>query len=428
MDLLKIKHLPLTIVIGFNLFTLFIFYTAPVRWASDNLLLFFIFAITCQLMIILGFNRGYNKSQKINVSNAGFHTFSNSRINFVFYFYAFTFLIKYAYLLKFGIFEVSGMFNFLLIGFVDPKLGYFLATDVSRPHTISWSIFFLISIINQAYFLIGFLKWNELNKIKKGVFLLFLLIEIFYWLGRGTNFGIISLITTFAFAYLFKLKWEKFNLGKVLRFYFLILIFLAGSIYVFSYNLNKRANDTKLDFQDFNIGLSTVNERSKVFEILPEAFHQTYLFVVFYLGQGYLHTSMAFDLPFIPTYFLGNNPAIIDFSDVIGIDTNKDTYVYRLKDKGVDPTVNWHSSYTWYASDVTFYGVPFVMLFLGYILGSSWGWGRKSNDFLSQIVFIISANMILYIFANNNYLASVFYSFALILSLWFLTRVLRIRL
>lgn len=423
----KLKNIPLTLVIGFNLFTLFIFYTAPIKWASNNLLLFFIFSFLSLTMIIFGFNIGLKKANKLKTEGKVLFSFSHKRVNFIFLFYALTFLIKYAYLLKFNLLDIKGMFNVLLIGIGDPHLGYLLSISESRSATISWGVFFLISIINQLFFIVGFLKWKNLNWIKKIIFIVFILIEIFYWMGRGTNFGVINLISTLAFASILKLRTNKINIFHVLKFYFAILSLLIAGIYIFTYNMNRRANDNIMDSQNFNIGLSKVNESDVVFNFIPPPFHQSYLFVVSYFSQGYYHTSLAFDLPYKPTYFFGNNPSVIGFAEVFGFDFYENTYVYRLNEMGVDPQINWHSGYLWYASDVTFYGVPFLMLFIGYLYGLSWRLSIK-NDFLSKIVFIFISNMLLFLFANNTYLASIFYSFMFILPLWYLTRVLRIRL
>lgn len=427
MNIFRLKYIPLTIIIGFNLFTLLIFYTAPIRWVTNNLLLFFIFSLTCQLMIILGYKFGYRKSFRTKVIDAVLYSFSQKRLNFIFYFYSLTFLIKYAYLLKFSVFDIGGMFNFLSIGVADPRLGYMLSIS-ERPATISWGVFFLISIINQIFFIAGYLKWGAMSRGQKSLFIFFLCVEVFFWMGRGTNFGIISLVTTLAFASIFKFQFEKLNFKKAIRLYSIILLLLIGSIYIFTYNMNNRRNNVKLDFQSFNLGLSKVNESDNIFKIIPSDLHVTYLYMVSYLTQGYYHTSLAFDLPFKSTYMLGNNPAIISLGDALNLDLWKDTYMYRLKDFGVDPLISWHSAYTWYASDVSFLGVPFIMFFLGYFLGFSWSLSLNKNDFLSKLVFIILANMLLYLFANNTYLASVFYSFMFILPLWFFTRVKRIKL
>ena len=144
--------------------------------------------------------------------------------------------------------------------------------------------------------------------------------------------------------------------------------------------------------------------------------------VVSYLGQGYYHASLALDLDFQPTFFLGSNPALIGLGDLFGVDVWNRTYMHRLQvERGVDELGKWHSAYTWYAGDVSFYGVPFTLLGLGYVFGFSWSRARK-GDFLSGIMFIMFGNMLLFLFANNTYLSSVFYSFMVLLPFWIVTR------
>jgi hypothetical protein len=429
MKFFSLKYIPLTIVIGFNLFTLFLFYTAPIHWVTNNLSFFLIFALSCQVMIILGYKTGFRKSKKTNISGRILNNFSYKKLNFIFIFYSLTFLIKYAYLLKFSLFDIKGMVNILGIGILNPKLGYALSLNETRHATISWSIYFLISIINQIFFIIGFVKWKEMNKVKKVVFIFFIFIDLFFWMGRGTNFGVISLISTLAFALIYKLKFIKFNFKNILRFYLIIVALLIGSIYTFSYNMVNRSGNAKLNLQDFNLGISKVNENASVFTILPQEFQPTYMYMVSYLAQGYYHTCLAFDLEFKPTFFLGNNPALISLAEkVFGVHIWESTYMYRLKEKGVDPVVNWHSAYLWYASDFSFFGVPIVLFFIGYLFGFSWALSLNNNDFLSKVIFTILGNMILYLFANNTYLSSVFYSFIFIFPIWYFTRVKRYKI
>lgn len=426
--ILNLKNIPITLVIGFNLFTLLVFYTAPIDWVTDNLFIFFIFAITCQIMIAFGYSLGYKKSLKRNVFSAPLQTFSRKRINFIFFFYIATFLIGYAYHLKFNVFNIKGMINYLMVGILDPHTGYRMALDENRPPTVSWSIYFLISIINQLFFIIGFIKWSQMNLLKKIFFIFFILIDLFFWMGRGTNFGVISMITTLAFASVFKLKFVGTDLKKTLKFFFIIALFLFGSIYIFSYNMTNRSGSDKINFQAFNLGPSKVNENAAIFTLIPKQLQTTYMFVVSYLTQGYYHTCLAFNLDFKPTFFLGSNPASISMGQAFNIDVWENTYMYRLGKEGVDPLVNWHSAYLWYANDISIPCVPILLFFIGYIFGFSWGLSLKSNDFLSKIIFIIVGNMLLYLFANNSYLSSIFYSFMFILPLWYLSRVLRIKL
>jgi hypothetical protein len=239
-------------------------------------------------------------------------------------------------------------------------------------------------------------------------------------MGRGTNFGTISIITTLILALVSSIKRNT----KIPLFRYLIVgtLFLAMGIFAFSLNMSRRSGAKIVNFEYFDIGLSKIDENSSTLKIIPTQFQETYLYVVDYLAQGYYHTSLAFDLDFKPTFFLGNNFTILSFAKLVGIDVWEETYVYRLREKGVDPLVNWHTAYLWFASDVSFFGVPILFLFLGFLFGYSWDLSLNHDDFLSKIIFVILGNIFLFLFANNTYLSSVFYSFFFILPYWLATR------
>jgi hypothetical protein len=156
--------------------------------------------------------------------------------------------------------------------------------------------------------------------------------------------------------------------------------------------------------------------------IIPRSLQPTYINVLWYLGGGSYHASFALDLDFKPTLFVGSNPSLIGLAAIFGIDVWNDTYMHRLQvARGIDELGVWHSAYTWYANDVSFAGVPFVLFGMAYLFGFSWGRSLQ-DDFLSKIVFVILGNTLLFLFANNTYLAAVFYSFMFVLPFWLFTR------
>lgn len=424
--MLSKENLPLNLIIGFNLITIFVFVTSPVEWVTDNLYLFYLLSGTCQFLTYVGYKRGFKMANRIKLKGVPFALNNKWSVNFIFRFYILTFLIKYAYLLKFKPYEIIEMVKFLGIGIADPKLGYLLSLDSSRISVVPWFIYFLISIVNQIFFIVGFLSWKGFSKLKKIIFLIFLVIEIFFWMGRGTNFGVIVLITTLILVLLINLKIKEIKLSFILKYFFITIVFFVLSISFFGNNMAKRSGNQSLNLEDFSLGYSIVNPNHISLQIIPENLHQTYMYVVSYMSQGYYHTCLAFDLDYQPTFFLTNNPGIISFSDIFGLNFYEDTYVYRLKSKGVDPDINWHSSYTWYASDFTFLGVPFVFFYLGYILGSCWNLGHYKGDFLSKILFVIIGNCLMFTFANNNYLSTVFYTLVILMPIWYFSRIKKI--
>jgi hypothetical protein len=48
------KHKPILGVVAFNLFTLFVFVTAPVGWKTPNVIGLCFFVLLCQALVVLG--------------------------------------------------------------------------------------------------------------------------------------------------------------------------------------------------------------------------------------------------------------------------------------------------------------------------------------------------------------------------------------
>jgi hypothetical protein len=412
---MKISGLPLYIIAGFNFFTLAMYIVSPYVFYRDGFLLSALFVFINIAALAFGYSRGERSGRRV-VSN---YTpprgpLPNKLFSYLSVFYGFTFLVKYAYLLKFQILDIEGMVQHLLIGVANPKLGYQLSVDETRQATVSWSLYFVTSILNGVYFIVGFLLWSKLSRILKSIFVVFLLVEIFYWVGRGTNFGIISLVVTFLLANVVESK-GKINVSLLVKYVSLF----AVSLISFSTIMYSRSEGAVEDFQVFSLPWSYVDESSFLFDIVPPGLHTSMLTVFFYLVQGYYNTSIAFDLDFIPSWFGGWNPSIQSLYFTFGVDVADNTYIQRLDAYEVDPRVNWHSSYTWFANDVSFYGVPFVMFFMGYLIGHSWVKAVvSSGDIASKLLFVLLSGSALFLFANNNFIGYHFYSFLFLFPYW----------
>lgn len=412
---MKISTLPIYIIAGFNFFTLAMYLISPYLFNGQGFFASVLFVFVSIVAMIFGYFRG-EYSGKRAVSRLT--QFKSLPLRTIFLclsvFYALTFLIKYAYLLKFQIFDVDGMIRHLLVGVENPKLGYLLSIDETRQATVSWSLYFFISIFNSLYFVLGFVLWGSLSRLQRVVFLLFLVLELFYWVGRGTNFGVVSLIFIFLFANVIKSK-GKFNVSHLVKY---ILLLVMGLI-SFSMVMYSRSGGAVDDFQVFALPLCDVDETSLLFDMMPERLHTSMLTVFSYLVQGYYNTAVAFELDFRFSWFGGWNPSIQSLYSAFGFDFADNTYIQRLDVFGIDPRVNWHSSYTWFANDVSFYGVPLVMYILGYIIGYSWVKAVVvESDIFSKLIFILLSVSALLNFANNNFIAYYFYSFIFILPYW----------
>lgn len=419
-------YIPLYIVIGFNLFTFLAFVTAPFDWSKGSPMLVAAYLLINYIFIILGYRYGIKRAEKRTLQNALVLS-DNSKfvITGVFVFYSLTFLIKYAYLLRFPVFDVSGMFSYLTIGFFDPQLGYHLSVYDTRPHTVSWLVFTIISIVNQVFFVFGFISWKRLKFSTKLLFSFFVLIEVYYWMGRGTGFGIITLLTTLVACIMAQLKLSRINLATAFMFF---LLFLVG-IGTFGYLKNQRAGGEEIAISNFNQNSAPVDVNHAVLKVVPKSMTQTYMHSVSYLTQGYYHLGLAMNYcSFSSTYFFGNNPASLNVATTFGNDLWKDTYMYKLyASQGIDDYGKWHSAYLWYANDVSFFGVPLVLFIISSFTSFAYSMVVRYNDLLSKVIFVILINMLLFLFANNSYLSFHFYSLTVLFIIWYFSRVKSLR-
>lgn len=415
---------PIAVILGFNLVTLVVFVTAPVTWVTDHVADLCFFVLCCQLMILLGYQLGQRVGSARQVDSR-LPFFRGGRLmNPLFIIYVLTFLVIYAYRMDFSPLDVGAMASRLIVGLQDPRWSYFgsLQHDPAGG-PVRWSVFFAVSIFNQLFFVAGFLSWRRLGLARKVVFALLASLELLYWVATATAFGVVVMVTTFGLSTLFSAGTGRRNLRTLATTALLLLCLLAGTIAFFSYNLYRRHGFREIDITQYDIVGMPVRGDALAMQVIPQPLHQAYIKVVLYMTQGYFHTCHAFDYEFRWTKFLGNNGALVALAERLGVDVWDDTYMHRLQREGIDEFAVWHTAYTWWAGDVSFYGVPVVMFCLGYAFGLSWALGIR-GDFLSRVVFVIVGNMLIFLFANNTYLASMFYAVMVFGPIWVLTRVL----
>jgi hypothetical protein len=414
---------PIAVVVGFNLFTLLVFLTAPVTWVTQHLTDLCLLVLCCQVAIFLGYHFGQRSGYARPLDHRMPFVRGRRLMNLLFAVYVLTFLLIYAYRMDFSPFDVRGMANRLILGLQDPRWSYFGSLQKSTTGgPVRWSVFFAVSIFNQLFFVAGFLYWRRFGRTRKLVFALLASLELLYWVATATAFGVVAMMTTLGLSSLFSLRTGPRNLRRSAINALLLLVLLAGSIAFFSYNLYRRNDFREIDITQFDIVGMPVYGDAPTLALVPQPLHQAYIKVVLYMGQGYYHACLALGHEFRWTKFLGSNGSLVALADRLGVDVWSDTYMHRLQRDGIDEYAVWHSAYTWWAGDVSFYGVPLLLFCLGYLFGFSWARGTQ-GDFLSQIFFVLFGNMLVYLFANNTYLGSVLYAMMLFGPIWLLTRV-----
>lgn len=422
---MRTESLILKVLLYFNIFTLVMYVITPFSINSGYHIINVFYITLNILMMAIGFRQGRLKTNNL-VPQSGVNV-STRIFNFVLFFYVCTFTIRYSYMLYLPPFDFNALINRISIGVADPYLG---RSFIHGERTIPWTIFFLTSIIDSVFFIYALICWNQLKKFSKVIIVLLLVFECLFSLGTGTNFGVIMLVACVFLAILMQIPYETLSKRKILKICLFGFIALTFVIYIFSYNMEGRSggNFENLSGGDYLALGSSVSIKTNAFiEALPYRLQVLLLFIFSYLTQGYMFLENIYELDFHWGGFFGNNPALQSLAqDFLFFNPEMNSYQMQMEKLGVDSYVNWHSCYLWLANDFTILFVPFVVYYIAKFASAALHMFRTSRDLSSGIVFVVFANMLLFMFANNNYLSSVFYSFMFIFPYWYFRKYRRI--
>lgn len=425
---MRLEKIVLYALIIFNLLTLFIYAYAPINSVADHHWKTVIYIFINILFFYIGYKSLLGRDYLVpKVENKILYNVSNQFVTFIFVFYLATFMIKYAYELNCPAFSVSALVSRIKLGLISAREGYFFEGSKSIP----WVLYMPICVINDLFFVLGLLIWRKLKKNYKILFVVLIIIDAVKWFGKGTNFGVVIMILTVIMTYLANYGSAQMNTKNIKKVSVYVMALFIIAIIAFGRNMQSRSGS---DFSSLYLDqIFDINYNSSIntffLSNLSDAAQALYIYVVNYLTNGYNGLECIFDCSFSPCMGFGNNATITGFGRILGFDVEPQSYLTQISDiHGWDQYVNWHSCYAWLANDVSIYGVPFVVYFIGKITCASLCLYRKYNDLLSGIVFVVFAVMVMFFFANNNYLASVFYPFMIIFPIWLVTRYFKLRI
>ena len=410
------------IILGFNIFTIILYLFPPIIKQHHNEVLVIIYLTSSILLIFLGFKFGrLHASNKMISPKKWFFYWSEKKMNILLFIYIITFLLKYSYNMGLSPFDINGMVSRLLIGIAEPNIGYALARNRGIS-PVPWSVYFIISVLIQFFFIIGFCAWRNLRYYQKVILIIFVLLELFFWMGTATAFGIICIITNILIVFLMiqKKRNSKRNIIVITFLFSIAIVF-------FSYNIIGRTGKGSADTALSTIEMqNSLNKEQSILKYLPESTWSTYYYIYSYTCQGYEHLGLAMNLEPTWTYFVGNNPHLMSLSNFLtGYDPMEDSYMKKLETNyRIDSYMVWHSQYLWWANDFSIIGALIVVFFISYFGAYSLYLYLKTGDFLSQVVSVVFLNLLLFLFANTTYLTYHFYSFMLIFPFWLFTRVI----
>lgn len=401
-------YLPLILVESYLITTLFIFYFGPIEFKIHNNLIFFALLFLYHGFFIFG----YLISAKIK-SKASLLA-KRKILNGFFYTSLCIGLIgilgSYRNLMLSTSFIPYEFFENLSRGLSDPGLVYTERmmnaesgiTSDSRLFNITsifFSFFKLLFIFEFVYF------WNQIGRNKKILSIVYSLLFVSSGISSGTN----SVI----FIFFIFLTTSILTVLYIRNYIYLRWIFILSSILFlipvasFGYIMSQRGGGFEYFSSTSPLGDITPPLVSPNLDnaSLIDFFYYSFVWIDYYLVQGYYGFSLILNLDHNWTFGFGNSAFLQrQLLMLSGIDVSELTFQHRVSPFW-DESAQWHSFYGQFANDLGLLGVVLFMFVLGFYFAKVWRSVIYENSFYGAALMPIFFLMFIFIPANNQIFA-----------------------
>jgi len=291
-------------------------------------------------------------------------------------------------------------------------------------------------MLNVLYILFAFSKflfifyfiwfWKVLSGSKRFISIAYCFFFITPGLSAGVNSVIFWFVLFLAFSIIIKLyKYDLVRLKKIV-FFLCLLLFIV--FYSFGNIMSQRGGgygyfELSSPKGDIKINIDDIDYTNFKDLSILNTMQYTFLWLDFYLAQGYYGFSLILEDDFNWTYGFGNSVFLQRQLNLItGIDVGPLTY-QRRNDAIWGENSMWHSFYGQFANDFSPLGLILLMFILGFLLSKVWMSYLFNNNFYAAALLPIFFIMIIFFPANNQvfgYIDSL--SYFLVVSIMYLLK------
>jgi hypothetical protein len=280
------------------------------------------------------------------------------------------------------------------------------------------ALLFFIGVFKYCLLPVFIYLWDRLSPVKKFVGAIFLLIPII----SGVTLSLSSInfhylfVMFICFLYLLvstkrELLPSVFKKRITLLIIFLLLFLFSfwqfysvksgASLYQVVVNNQKAASFDYMKMFKLKFKSDTdVNGAAHPKSILTDYSEK----ITVYLVQGYLGMSISLSEKFESSFGIGHSIFLQRvFDKHLGIHISDRSFQHKINDQWSE-NEQWHSAYSHFANDVSFPGVCFVMLLLGFYFSMVVSAAVVSNDFIAKLLLPLFGIMFFYFPANNQVL------------------------
>ncbi len=404
----------------------FVFYfIGPVKWNTQNVVLLIVLVVSYQIMFKFGYDFQIKKPTHPARNAVGEKHFWVKHfyfISIVSIFLNVLILIRITYL-----YGISSIFETMVLSITNPTSLYHANVSTNNSAlmfggTLLANINALASPITFAVIPVGLVVYRELSKSKRILFWISAITNVVLSISTGRSEGILRIAVFLMTWFLLRKNRTEKARGKgsqrviIIRVLGVVIVLIA---FLFLYSL--LMENRTLGSYGLPIGNNYIDYNNFLFKILPTSVVNLMVYLNIYLTQGYFGMSISISKIWQPTFFCGFSSWFRnEVEGVLNVDIKSRTFMAQATDYGWKYGTNWHTAYTWFACDVWWLGVLFIMFFMGRLLAAVY-----KDAYYNQSPLAIGLMSMMILFAiylpANNYLFSdsdTFISFFIFLVLW----------
>jgi len=402
------KYLPLFAIECYLILTLLIFYFGPVEFRIRNQALFVALIMLYHAAFICGYWVAVSVEKiELKISKRNFSS-------------------KYFYFaLFFGFVGVVGAYNNLMLsdslipynffpdlvkGASEPGLVYSermvnLSQGVTSDSRIFNIISFFFSFFKLLFIFLFVYHWSELDAVKKLISIIYSFLFVSSGIASGVNsvifiFFIFFIFSLFVVLYISEYRYIRRVVVTSALLFLLPVAFFGNIMYQRGGGFEYFAKTSPLN--DIDGPLQSIGDQ--YFSII-EFLYYSFVWLDYYLVQGYYGFSLILNLDHHWTYGFGNSAFLQrQFLLMTGVDVNPLTFQYRISPVW-DESAQWHSFYGQFANDFGLMGLVALMLALGYLLAKTWIFALYKKSFYAAALVPIYMLMFIFFPANNQVFA-----------------------
>jgi hypothetical protein len=418
---------PLIFIELYLILTLLIFVFGPVHYQVDNSLIFWFYILLYHASMVLGYTLAILPVGNINPPRIGLKVPTSFEVRVLILLAFIAFLIGHKNISMSDSLFPENFLSDIVSGVVASEVQYIL--KIERLQTYDGD-----KLLNFLNFFIAFSKivlipiliffWDRFTVIDKILALIVSFLPVLSGVSTGTNkplfdFVIIYGVSLFLHFVACFYRGEGWSFKSRRFFVLTIALFFMGALWFFGSAMLGRGGDPSYFESTSPLGHILLDVAYRAVDEVS-FFTYTYIWLSYYLVQGYYGFSQSLHVDFTSTFGFGSSQFLMrQFEWLTGYSLLQDTYQYKIS--SIWGEAQWHSLYSYIANDFHFLGVSVWCFIICFYLAKVWKSFLDEDNLFSKLLLPLFALIIIWMPANNQvfgYLET-FSAFLFLSILWF---------